>query len=70
MKDKRLEEKKKARKAAKAKRQQNLGSLQSSILSLGKKVEGTKPGSKEEKSLLKRRARFIKAFNRSKESGQ
>lgn len=61
-----LEERKKARKAAKEKRASKNEAIHDTILDLGKAVEDTEEGSPEEKELLKRRDRFIKSFNRSK----
>jgi hypothetical protein len=61
-----LEKRKKARDAARKKRDKDLDQTSDRIIELGKQIEKTKEGSDEEKSLMKRRNLYINYFNRRK----
>lgn len=61
-----IEKRKKAREKAKKLRNKDLGEATDKILDLGKRIESTKEGSDEEKSLMKRRNLYINYFNRRK----
>jgi hypothetical protein len=61
-----LEAQKKARAAAKENHKKKTAALQDTIIELGNKSERAEPGSDKEKSILRRRAKFINEFKRSK----
>lgn len=66
MKDPRLEERKKAREAAKKEREKKYNNYSDQMISFGKQIEETKEGSPEESSLLRRKDKWERAYNRSK----
>jgi hypothetical protein len=61
-----LEKRKKARAAARKKRDKDLDQTSDRIIELGKQIEETKEGSDEEKALMKRRNLYINYFNKRK----
>ena len=65
VKDPRLEAKKKAREAARKEREKKYNNYSDQMISFGKKIEETKEGSPEEKSLMNRKNKWERAYNRS-----